>query len=301
MPSLLAVAVGGAALVFIALSATMNALFLSSLGRTALEVTVLAVLSLAADVAKSVLPIVVVRAVALRAWGQAAGAALMLGIVVALSLASGTGFAALTRGASAASRDVERMARAGLETELRDTDAQLALMPIGLPVAVLDAELAKSLADRRLGQSKSCTEMTSNALRQFCATHFALSASRASAMARDRLANYRAEIIGKLASGPAATTDNDPQAAAIASALGIDASKLRRHLSIGFAITLELGSIILVLLLTGPAVLHWQDPDTGKAPSPARLPQSSDVVRWRRQQGKFGFGASRDTRHENVR
>ena len=185
--------------------------------------------------------------------------------------------------------------------ELRDTDAQLALMPIGLPVAVLDAELGKSLADRRWGQSKSCTEMTSNALRQFCATHFALSASRASAMARDRLANYRAEIIGKLASGPAATTDNDPQAAAIASALGIDASKVRRHLSIGFAITLELGSIILVLLLTGPAVLHWQDPDTGEAPSPARLPQSSDVVRWRRQQGKFGFGASRDTRHENVR
>jgi hypothetical protein len=92
-----------AALMFIAVSAIMNALFLSSLGRTPLEVGLLAAVSLASDISKAVLPVLMVRAVWLRAWGNAAAAALLLMGVVALSLASGTGFALMrTRNANAA-------------------------------------------------------------------------------------------------------------------------------------------------------------------------------------------------------
>ncbi len=300
MPSVPTLAIAAAALIFIGLSAVVNALFLSSLGRTFVEVVLLAMLSVAADMAKAILPIVLVRSIRLRAVGQTTGAALMLVIVVTLSLTSGTGFAALTRGASTAARDAERLTRSALEQRLRDTDAQLALMPVGLPVAVLEAELAKSVADRRWVQSKSCTETVSVALRQFCAVHLSQSASRSTAMERDRLATYRVELIGRLASGPALSAESDPQASAIAGVFGVDASTLRRLLSIGLAITLELGSVILVLLLTGPAVLHWQDPDTGSAPTPARLPQSSDVARWRRQQGMFGFRARQGASNDNT-
>lgn len=294
MPSVPTLAIACATLIFIGLSATMNALFLSSLGRTTVEAGLLATLSLAADVAKATLPVVLVRALALRAWGQMTGAALMLLIVVALSLASGTGFAASTRGAATAARETERMTRSALEQELRDTDAQLALLPVVLPVSVLDAEIAKTVADRRWAQSKSCSDTASNAHRQFCAAYLALSASSASATARARLASTRATLVERLASRPTAPTEADPQAAAIADVLGLDAAWLRRGLSVALAVTLELGSVILVLLLTGPAVLRWHDPIVGSETVPARMPSSSDVVRWRRQNDRFGFGVRRE-------
>ena len=73
-----------AALLFIGVSATMNALFLSSLGRTSLEVGLLAAVSIASDISKAVLPVLMLRSVLLRAWGNVAAAALLLLGVVAL-------------------------------------------------------------------------------------------------------------------------------------------------------------------------------------------------------------------------
>ena len=49
----------------------MNALFLSSLGRSALEVGLLAAVSIASDISKAVLPVLMLRSVLLRAWGNA--------------------------------------------------------------------------------------------------------------------------------------------------------------------------------------------------------------------------------------
>lgn len=299
MPSILTLTVAGAALIFITLSATMNAMFLSSLGRTSLEESLLAMLSLAADVAKATLPIVLVRSLTLRAFGQATGAALMLVVVILLSLASGIGFAAMTRGAATAARDVERLARLAKEQELRDVEAQLALMPVGLPVSVLDAQLAQATADRRWNQSKSCSEMTSNAVRQFCAGHLAMSASRSTATARDRLATLRAALLDKLSASAPAHAEKDPQAAAIADVFGLDATRLRRLLSIFLAVTLELGSAILVVLLAGPAVLQWHSQPSVGAAIPAQMPPSSDVARWRRQQDRFGFGPRREANNGN--
>ena len=57
MSSLPTLCIAISAALFIALSATMNALFLSSLGRTAAEASILAVLSIAADMNNPVLPV----------------------------------------------------------------------------------------------------------------------------------------------------------------------------------------------------------------------------------------------------
>ncbi|RTL70309.1 MAG: hypothetical protein EKK41_12760 [Hyphomicrobiales bacterium] len=299
MPSVPTLAIASAALIFITLSAAMNALFLSSLGRTPVETVMLGVLSLAADTAKAVLPVVFARSIRLRAFGQTIGAALMLVIVMALSLASGTGFAAMTRGAATSAHEAERLSRAAKEQELRAIDARLALMPVGLPVAVIEAEIARASADRRWGLSKSCTDLASAALRQFCAGHLSLTVSLAAASARERISAERAALIIALTSKATTLIDADPQATAVAALTGLDASKIRRLLSVAFAATLELGSVILVLLLTGPAVLKWRDPDAPAELWPARLPQSTDVTRWRRQQGKFGFGMRREASNDN--
>ena len=70
-----------AAMLFIMVSATMNAIFLSSLGRTAIECALFAIISVAADIVKAVLPVLIMRAVMLRAWGQCLAAVMMLSVV----------------------------------------------------------------------------------------------------------------------------------------------------------------------------------------------------------------------------
>ena len=119
MSLLVHAAIAGSALIFIAVSAAMNAVFLSSLGQTTMETSLLAAVSLSADMAKAVLPVLVVRALFLRAWWHLALSSGMLGLLVALSLTSGTGFAALTRNAATANRVAHTDRIEGLRDRIR--------------------------------------------------------------------------------------------------------------------------------------------------------------------------------------
>ena len=105
MTILVRVLVLGAALLFIMVSAAMNAVFLSSLGRTPIEATMLGLVSVASNAAKVALPVVLMRALTLRAWVHAGAAGVMLVAAIGLSLASGTGFAASTRSSIVSQRD----------------------------------------------------------------------------------------------------------------------------------------------------------------------------------------------------
>ncbi|MGL1446974.1 hypothetical protein ACSTIZ_00510, partial [Vibrio parahaemolyticus] len=89
-----------------------------SLGRGPFEIVVLAAVSVASDVVKAVLPVVLARAVILRAWTHGIVAAVMLAVVIAFSLVSGTGFAALMRGASAAAHQNRMDTVSNRESEL---------------------------------------------------------------------------------------------------------------------------------------------------------------------------------------
>ena len=73
-----------AAILFIAVSASMNAVFLSSFGRTAVETMLLSGVSIAGDAIKAVLPVIIMRAFMLRAWVHAGMAAVMLAVVIAM-------------------------------------------------------------------------------------------------------------------------------------------------------------------------------------------------------------------------
>ena len=138
----LLMAMGLAALVFIGVSMTMNALFLSSLGRTAIEVGLLAAVSIAADVAKAVLPVVLARAIILRAWVHAAISTLMLLVVIGLSLASGTGYAALTRGGVTAARVALADELVAREKDLHELEDRFAVLSQSRAAVVIEADLA---------------------------------------------------------------------------------------------------------------------------------------------------------------
>lgn len=296
MNQVLQAAVFLAAVIFVTVSATINALFLSSLGRTPLEAGLFASISLAGDLVKAVMPVLILRAILLRAWVQASVAALMLVIVVGVSLASGTGFAALTRGAATASRQAQSDQLAAARQDLQTVDGRLKDLASTRSASVIDAGVQATLIDRRWTQSKSCTELAAQSIRQYCAGLFTLKAELA--MANDRFSltaerqGLRTQIDALLAAGTSAETD--PQAAAIADLLGIDRKLPRLVLTSALSIVLELGSVLLMLLAAGPTLRRWHEPGDQPVPNPqpAELPLQADRSLWRRQREAAKMAAS---------
>ncbi len=105
------------------------------------EVGLLTALSIAADIAKAALPVVIGRTIMLRAWMATASASLMLVAVVALSLASGMGFAALTRSAATSAHQSHVDVLVAAQRDVRALDTRIEALPPTLPVGVIEAEL----------------------------------------------------------------------------------------------------------------------------------------------------------------
>ncbi len=288
MSVLLTLVMALAALLFVALSATVNALFLSSLGRTPVEISLLAALSIAADVAKAGLPVVVVRAIVARAWGHLMAATLMLAMVVALSLASGIGFAALTRSGANSARETRAEQIATVRRDLLVTDRHLQRMPETRAIAIVDAMLEGLRIDRRWVATKGCTEVSTTQGRLFCTEVTIVNSERAQAAEHAKFESIRNALRDKLVTlSDGGAGEADPQSSAIGAVLGVDGATPRRVLSVFLAIVIETGSVLLVFLTLGPALAGWRPPGDGPIapPQPANIPQANDVARWQRSQG----------------
>jgi hypothetical protein len=307
MSLILKIAMAFAACLFIAVSATMNALFLSSLGQTSVEVALLAAVSIAADVVKAALPVVIARAVTMRAWGHCAAATVMLALVTALSVSSGTGFAALTRSTAVSSRTAQAEVLAARQTELRTVDAQIEALVPSRAASVIEADIAAIAVDWRWQTSKSCSAFTTSSVRKFCSEVFKLRSELSVAQVRDRLAAERSAARARfeLLSLTAVGSEGDPQAAAIAALLGVDKATPRLVLPVSVAILLELGSVILVLLLAGPAIGGWKEPTAHAVPvapaKPVTIPTSpplnGDIVGWQLKQNRTTVTGNRGGSH----
>jgi hypothetical protein len=297
MAQLLTFAMASAALLFIVLSATANALFLSSIGRTPIEITLLAALSIASDVAKAGLPVVAFRAALVRAWAHLGAAVLMLILVVALSLASGIGFAALTRNSVTTSRELHAQNVAALRLDLAALDVQLHRLAPSRSTSIVDALLDGLRIDRRWAATKGCTEVASSQGRMFCMEIANLNAERAQFIEQARLEALRHALRERLATlSEGAVADSDPQSSAISALLGIDSALPRRVISVFLAIVIETGSVLLVFLTLGPALAGWRASGDELAPEPANIPQINDVARWQREHGagRISSGWPRD-------
>ena len=286
MPNPLTVVMAFAALLFVALSATINALFLSSLGRTVIEASLLAALSVGADIAKAGLPIIAVRAVALRAWGHLVAALIMLSLVMALSLASGIGFAAVTRNAAGAANDARAERLAVLRRDAIEIDARLQQLRAPRPLAVIEADLDGLRIDRRWMATRACTDVTLQESRTYCGTAMALQSERASAIELARLEVTRTALRDQINALSAGSHETDPQSAAIAVLIGVDGAAPRRVVSVFLALVIEAGSVLLIFLSLGPTLSDWKPPGrpSDVPVQPAKIPMTSDVARWQRRQ-----------------
>lgn len=289
---------GTAALVFVAISATMNALFLSSLGRTSAETALLAAVSLAADLTKLILPVIALRALASQCWGQAIAATLMLAVVTGLSLASGTGFAAMTRDGVSARRDIEARTTQALRQDLAAVEVRLQGLAGEREREVIEAELASKSLDRQWSTSNGCA--TPAAARYFCAEVGRLKVALASAMARAALLKERHKLLAELGNSKSRSEDSDPQVSVLAETLGIEFRHARALLTGYVAVLLEIGSVVLVALASGlagrQAVSAPKTPAARIATEPVEVPAQVDRDHWlkeRTRRVKSGFETTR--------
>lgn len=304
MSILVRVLVLGAALLFIIVSAGMNAVFLSSLGRTPIEAGMLGAVSVASDAAKVALPVVLMRALALRAWVHAGAAALMLVAVIGLSLASGTGFAASTRTSIISERETQAGRIAARQRELAELEQQAKTLLPSRPEAVIDAELTGKRVDRQWQATTGCTSPTTAAARLFCSDVFRLRTELETAKARTALGIERHEMKRSLEAlqGASLAGESDPQAAVIAELFGVDRKLPRVVLVSWTAVILELGSVIMVLLAAGPAIGGWRESGIA-VPTPlvpAELPVQPDRQHWHRQRSGMTFGRATGRVEDHV-
>jgi hypothetical protein len=155
---------------------------------------------------------------------------------------------------------------------------------------VVAAAIDVVTSDRRWQASKQCTEVSGAAMRQFCTEVRGLRVEAIEAQERDRLQAEEQALRARLAAMrmAAGTSVSDPQVAALAALVGWNAEQLRAGLGLGFALVMELGAIVLVLLVAGPLlrgieVRSASAVEEAAQTKPVELPPQVDRSFWERQ------------------
>jgi hypothetical protein len=268
-----------AAFIFIVVSAAMNSLFLSSLGRTNLEGGLFAAISVASDLAKAILPIILLRALAANALARATIAGALLLGTIALSVCSGVGFASMTRGGITADRDsaAERLAQA--KADLAEVEQKLTSLGTPRAAAIIEASLNTLYLDKRWQGSDECRSATWQQARSFCADILKLKTELAAAKEMvglgEKRQSLRASIDAMHANG--AMDISDPQSEALAQLSGTKAQTVRAALMILLAVVLELGSVSLLLLIAEP-ITQVQEKAPEQEAAPVEAVASIELV-----------------------
>ena len=149
-----------AAGILLVVSAAMNYRFGFSLGKTALDGQIYGAASAAADCFKALIPFFFFAAMRNRMWSQAVAAALVWTVVVAYSMTSALGHAALNRLDTTGQRAVEAATYKDLRANSKRAQEQLAWIPAHRPAETVAAELNVLKAQRYWVVTKECTQVT---------------------------------------------------------------------------------------------------------------------------------------------
>lgn len=232
-----------AAGVLLVVSCAMNYRFGLSLGKTELDGQIYGAASAAADVLKALVPFFLFAAIRNKAWSQAAASMLVWAVVMAYSLTSAFGHAALNRFDVAGQRAHESTVYESTRADLASAREQLAWIPQHRPMMAVKAELDGMKNSRRWQSTKSCTDATIKVSIAFCDQYRSLSAELASAAKADalnaRILKAQAQLAG-FSGG--ANQHADPQAAVLAKLTGVDLEKIQLAMTVFIALLLEIGS-----------------------------------------------------------
>lgn len=250
---LLALFALAAALVFMAASAAMNWVFLSSLGKSPLEAQIFGAVSVAIDVVKSLLPVFIGWALLASKRTYAVVASCVFVLLFAFSLMSAVGFAAHNRGAVTGGKEVIALRYQAALRDVAEVEGKLKALPASRPEGVIVEALRASEQDKRWSTSKSCAEATATESRAFCENYFKTKAELAAALEVSRLDARLQPLkleVGRLQS-VGATEEADVQAGMLSRFMGIGVSTAQMALVIFVAVLVEIGAALGLYLAIG--------------------------------------------------
>lgn len=239
-----------------AVSAAMNYLFLSSLGKTPLEGQVLGAASAAADVLKALLPFLIARSWAEKRIVAAVSGTLAFLFFAGFSLLSAIGFAADNRGTLVDGREGISQEYNRVQQSLDEAKARRSILPDHRPAAVVAEEIAAHRQNRRWNATKECTNATEGESRAFCAEYFRLRIEMASAQESERLSSQIATLQAESATlrVNGAGQDSDPQTSLLSRITGQKPEPVRLALTIAVALLVEIGASLGLFLASGHRV-----------------------------------------------
>jgi hypothetical protein len=242
-----------AALVMCAVSAAMNWLFLSSLGKSPLEGQVLGAASAAADVLKALLPFFIAWSWQAGRFVAAGAGSLAFVFLAGFSFLSAIGFAADNRLVLLDRRDDVSSAYARVQRDLVSSGSQRTALPAHRPPAVVAEEIERHRQNRRWTATKECTEATEPQSRDYCAAFFALRAELVAGEEHARLSSEIAALQSEAAQlrQQGAGQDRDPQATLLSRIFGWEQDSVRLALIIAVALLVEIGASLGLFLASG--------------------------------------------------
>lgn len=263
MPRLLTAIAVLAALVLLGASAVMNFMFAASLARTPNEGLVLGVVSVGVDILKAVLAVALAHAACERRWGFFAAGSTAFVLFTALSLAAAFGFSASNRSAVAGERERQNGRLNSIETKIVGLRGRLKDLPAHRPLSIVEEALAVAKADARWTASRQCTA-AQPPMREFCDGAGRLRTERAAALEAKRIEELlnAQETEAERLRGNGSGQTVDPQATALARALGLEEAQIQRGLMALMAVVVEVGAGLGVWLALGapPATKPQPEP-----------------------------------------
>ena len=150
-----------------------------------------------------------------RTWFVVPAGGLMWVVFVGFSLLCAVGFTASNRGAVTGSREAEAAQLESAQSDLRKTEASLALLMRPVRASAVIEEALKGIRqDRRWASTKGCSEATVEASRDYCRRYFEVSQEYQAALEHARIEKLRgelnAEVLRRKTAG--AGREADPQA-----------------------------------------------------------------------------------------
>ena len=281
-----------AAAVLLAVSAAMNWRFGYSLGKTEMDGMIYGSASAAADCFKALVPFFFFAAIRNRMWSQAAAAAVVWVVVLAYSLTSALGHAALNRLDTAGQRAAHAQSYQDLRADLKRAEEQLSWVPQHRPAQAVQAEIESLKLQPAWRWSKECTDVKGAQTRGLCQKYQGLTSELASAEQADLLVKRIDDVQAKLANangngtdGTAMMSEADPQAAVLSKLLSfvgagsVKVEDMQTALTIFVALLLEVGSGFGMYVAFSTWRLHEREAPSAPRLEPAVATVAAPAVR----------------------
>lgn len=242
-----------AAVTFVVASGAINFEFWSQQGRSVHEGRILGVVSIAGDVLKCVLPVLIAVAVEARRWLYVTVGSFALAVFLAAGLVAAVGFSAVNRGDLVGGREGMSSQLDLARRELQAIEGRISRLPGYPPTSDLAARVDALTANPRYALSRQCSDVTARDSQALCTDLGAARAALGGSIEAGRLASQRDATLQEIRrlTAAGAGREADPQAGLLARwKPGLDVATARDGLVLFFGVLEELGASLGLYLAT---------------------------------------------------